>query len=224
MCILADSDTQTSNPSDPTSETGYEQAEDASQQSIELGDTQEHGITREIEESPQHSVELGSTQEHETMTHDEGFSQQSVELASTQEHGTTLEDEESSQQPIELASTQEHGTTLEDEESSQQSIELGSMQEQGLTAENEEVDGGTRDDVRDEDPRYAGQISNPAGLSYAVTGRLIVGSSVNMQLAKDQYIHVIVEKDRVGSDRDSKQAGKSKGFTLPEFNDRLTLM
>ena len=78
------------------------------------------------------------------------------------------------------------------------------MQEQGLTIENKKVNRDTRDDVRDKDPRYAEQINNPVNLSYFVTNRLIVNNSINLQLAKNEYLYIIVEKNRVNSDRDSK--------------------
>ena len=113
---------------------------------------------------------------------------------------------------------------------SQTTDELDDVQEQGHS-EDDEFEGDTsvgdtlHGDVQDgEDAVFAGDIRNPAGLPYSVTGRLIPGSSVHLGLAKDQHLQITVDKDRSGSAHDSERASEWKVSNLPEPSRQLTLM
>ena len=107
---------------------------------------------------------------------------------------------------------------------SQTTDELDNVQEQGHSKDNEfegETSSGDtlHGNVQDgEDGIFAGDISNPAGLPYSITGRLIPGSSVYLEFAKDQYLQVTVDKDLSGSAHDSERASQLKAPILPEPN------
>lgn len=114
---------------------------------------------------------------------------------------------------------------------SQPNTELDDMQEKEIITgdeeldEDEELDSDTRFTDRDGDASYAGQISNPAGLSYSVTSRLLPGSSVTLEFAKDQHLHITVEKDPEGSDQDSGHAGKLNAYpTLAEIEADVSVV
>lgn len=96
---------------------------------------------------------------------------------------------------------------------SQPNTKLDDMPEQGITTGDEES---KNKENHNEDASYAGQISNPAGLPYSITGRLLPGSAVTLEFAKDQYLHVTVDKDSEDSDQGSGQAGKLNTSVLPQ--------
>ena len=73
------------------------------------------------------------------------------------------------------------------------------------------------------DARHDVQISNPASLPYSVTGRLVVGSSVYLELAKNQYLHVTVHGDREGNVQDSGQASKLKALSYLRWTELILI-